>query len=74
VTFTAYDSDGTMLDSTSATANGYAQQQLRVSSLFSGLGNPTDFYITYSADANLFVYGSVVDNGTNDAIFVPAIP
>lgn len=74
VTFTAYDSDGTMLDSVSATAAGYAQEQVNSATLFSSLGNPTDFYITYSADANLFVYGSVVDNGTNDAIFVPAIP
>jgi hypothetical protein len=76
VTFTAYDSDGTMIDSVTATAGGYEMQQVNVGNLFSGLSNYGDHYVSYQTTGGeaLFVYGSVVDNINGDASYIAATP
>jgi len=50
-----------------------AQEQMSVASLFPSLGDYGDFYVTFTADAGLFVYGSVVDNVNGDAIYLSAV-
>jgi hypothetical protein len=74
VTFTAYDTSGSMIGSVSATAGPYEMQQVNVGALFPALSDYSDHYISYSADANLFVYGSVVDNVNGDASYIAATP
>jgi hypothetical protein len=76
VTFTAYDTSGSMIDSVSATASPFEMQQVNVGALFSGLGDYGDHYVSYSTTGgeNLFVYGSVVDNVNGDASYIAATP
>jgi hypothetical protein len=76
VTFTAYDTSGTMIDSVTATAGGYEMQQVNVGTLFSDLSEYGDHYISYmtTGGENLFVYGSVVDNVNGDASYIAATP
>jgi hypothetical protein len=77
VTMTGWDAaTGTKLGEVTLTVSGLAQQQVPVSSntLWPALNPYDDFIVTYevSGDANLFVYGSVVDNVNGDAIYVAA--
>ena len=76
VTFTAYDSNGSMLDSTSFEVASMAQEQFSVSAnkLFPSLNPYGDFYVTFTVAGadGLFVYASVVDNVNGDAIFIAA--
>lgn len=76
VTFTAYDTTGSMIDSVTATAGPFEMQQVNVGGLFSALGDYGDHYISYqtSGGENLFVYGSVVDNINGDASYIAATP
>jgi hypothetical protein len=76
VTFTAYDTSGSMIDSITATAGPFEMQQVNVGALFSDLGGYGDHYISYSTGGgqNLFVYGSVVDNVNGDASYIAATP
>jgi hypothetical protein len=76
VTFTAYDTDGSMIDSVSATAGPFEMQQVNVGGLFGDLSDYGDHYISYSTGGgqNLFVYGSVVDNVNGDASYIAATP
>jgi hypothetical protein len=76
VTFTAYDTSGTMIGSVTATAGGYEMQQVNVGDLFAALSDYSDHYISYRTTGgdNLFVYGSVVDNVNGDASYIAATP
>ncbi len=76
VTFTAHDTDGTVIDSVTATAGGYEMLQRNVGALFPALADYGDLYITYQTTGgdNLFVYGSVVDNVNGDASYIAATP
>jgi hypothetical protein len=74
-TFKAMRIDGTVIGTSgSITIGGYARVQAAVFDLI-----PTsapndfswdDFWITYTADGPLFVYGTIVDNRTGDGIYV----
>jgi hypothetical protein len=75
VTFTGWDTDGTLLGEITATAQPYEQQQFNIGGLWPALATYGDLYITYSTgDGYLFVYGSIVDNVNGDAIYVAATP
>lgn len=72
--FTAKKNDGTPLGATvTVTIPGFARVQQAVFDLISSV--PTsdrtqdNFFVTYSADASLFVYSTLVDNKTGDGIY-----
>ena len=64
--------DGTALGAASATLQPFANQITGVYSLVpgvpGGIQTQTDMFLTFSAARPIFMYGSVVDNKTNDAI------
>ena len=76
VTVSARDSEtGNVLAVSTMTANAGAQQQMGVLQLVPSLANASadqqqDFYVTYSASAPIFFYGSVVDNKTGDSVYI----
>ncbi len=74
VTFQARKNDQTIVGSASLTLGPYARAQLPAFVLISATPpdeqSPANFYVTYTADAPLFVYGAVVDNVTGDGILV----
>lgn len=65
-------SDGAVLGTTTITIPAYAMVQQPVFSLLSSVSEAdriqTDFYVTWSSTAPLFVYGAVTDNKTGDAV------
>ena len=70
-TFTARGSDGTILGTHTMTIPGFSMTQQSWSSLIpvpEGSRTQQDFYVTWTADAPLFVYGAVTDNRTGDAV------
>jgi hypothetical protein len=69
---TAWDTDGTYLGEVSRTVAGLAQQQFSVGSLFSFLSEYGDFYVTFTCDEPIFVYGTLNDNVNGDAIYIAA--
>lgn len=76
VTFSARDSEtGAVLAVSTMTVNPGAQQQMGALQLIPSLANATadqqrNFYLTYTASAPVFVYGSVVDNRTGDSVYI----
>ncbi len=76
VTFTAYDTDGSMLDEVSFAVAAMAQEQYAVSAakLFPSLNPHGDFFVMYTVAGadGLYVYASVVDNINGDAIYIAA--
>jgi hypothetical protein len=73
-TFTARrSSDGAILGSTTVTIPGFSQVQ---QSAFALITVPaadqiqSNFYVTWTSSAPLFVYGSVVDNKTGDPVLI----
>jgi hypothetical protein len=72
VTLYGWDSDGTLLGSVQRTIGRTSLQQYRVDQLWPALADFGDFYVSFSADQPMFVYGSVVDNVNGDAVYVPA--
>jgi hypothetical protein len=72
VTFYGWDADGTMLGTIDQTAGRNAQNQKRLDQLWPALADFGDLYITFTASAPIFVYGSVVDNVNGDAIYITA--
>lgn len=72
VTFYGWDADGTLLGSVEQTAGRNAQNQRRLDQLWPALSDYGDLYVTYTASAPIFVYGSVVDNVNGDAIYIEA--
>lgn len=72
-TFVAHrTSDGAVLGTNTVTIPGYAMAQQAAFSLLSSVPEASrtqdDFYITWTSSAPLFVYASVTDNKTGDAI------
>ena len=72
VTFYGWDADGTLLGSVEQTAGRNAQNQRRLDQLWPALSDYGDLYVTFTASAPIFVYGSVVDNVNGDAVYVAA--
>ena len=72
-TFKALRNDGSTIGTATLTIAGYARAQQAAFDLIPptvlGDTTQTDFYVTYSADGPLFVYGTVVDNRTGDGIY-----
>lgn len=73
-TFKAIRNDGTVIASTASfTIAGFARVQQGVFELIPAAPGDIaqgDFYVTYTTDGPLFVYGAVVDNKTGDGIYV----
>ena len=46
--------------------------QKRLDQLWPSLADYGDLYVTFTASAPIFVYGSVVDNVSGDAIYIAA--
>lgn len=74
-TFTARrTSNGASLGSNTVTVPGYSQLQQGIFQLLTAVGAAdqiqSDFYVTWTSSAPLFVYGSVVDNKTGDSVFI----
>ncbi len=71
-TFVAHKTDGSVLGSNTVTIPGYAMLQQAAFALFSGVAEAdrtqNDFYVTWTSGAPLFVYASVTDNKTGDAV------
>jgi len=72
ITFRGWDADGTLLGSKEQTAGKMALNQKRIDQLWPALSDYGDLYVTYTATAPIFVYGSVVDNVNGDAVYIPA--
>ena len=74
LTLRAFDISGALLAMKTIAAPAYSQQQLGVAEIFPELGERESFYVTYSTDVAtpLYVYASVIDNVTGDAIYIPA--
>ncbi len=74
-TFTAHrTSNGSVIGSATVTIPGFSQVQGAVFTIIGGVAAndqvQDDFYVTYTASAPLFVYGSVVDNRTGDSVLI----
>lgn len=71
-TFTARATDGTVLGTNSVTIAAWSMVQQGAFALISNVPEASrtqnDFYVTWSANAPLFVYGAVTDNKTGDAV------
>jgi hypothetical protein len=67
-------SDGTVIGSVDVGINGLSQAQQAVFQLIAGVAaadqTQSDFYITWTSNGPLFVYGAVVDNRTGDVVYV----
>lgn len=65
--------DGAVLGTNSITIPGYAMFQQAAFALIANVPEASrgqdDFYVTWTASAPLFVYASVTDNKTGDAVF-----
>lgn len=74
-TFTARrTSDGTVLGTSTITIAPMAMSQLGIFGLIGSVPEAdraqSNFYVTWTATAPLFVYGSVVDNKTGDSVYI----
>ncbi len=74
-TFTARrTSNGSVIGSSTITIPGFSQVQGAVFTVIGGVAAndqvQPNFYVTYTASAPLFVYGSVVDNRTGDSVLI----
>ena len=72
VVLRGWDTSGTLLGEVEHTAGGYEQLQRNLGQLWPALSTYGNLYVTFTADAPIFCYGSVVDNVNGDAIYVPA--
>lgn len=72
VVLRGWDTSGALLGEVEHTAGSYEQLQRNLGQLWPALQTYGNLYVTFTADAPLFFYGSVVDNVNGDAIYVPA--
>ncbi|MCU0233971.1 MAG: hypothetical protein MUE90_08075 [Thermoanaerobaculales bacterium] len=72
VTFRGWDTDGTLLGETSRTINALSHDQLFVNQLWAALADYGDMYVTFEADGELFIYGTITDNISGDGTYLPA--
>jgi hypothetical protein len=69
-TFVARRPDGSVIDTSTLTIPGFAMIQQPAFSLVPTTDpNQTDFFVTWTSNAPLFVYGAITDNKTGDAVF-----
>lgn len=72
-TFVARRSDGAILGTNTVTIPGFAMAHLTAFQLISNVAEANrtqdDFFVTWTSSAPLFVYASVTDNTTGDAVF-----
>lgn len=72
-TFVARRANGSILGTNTVTIPGYAMSHQAAFALVSNVAEADrtqdDFFVTWSATAPLFVYSSVTDNVTGDAVF-----
>lgn len=72
-TFVAHRANGSILGTNTITIPGYAMSHQAafaiVSSVSEGNRTQDDFFVTWTSTAPLFVYSSVTDNTTGDAVF-----
>lgn len=73
VTFYGWDTDGTYLGAYEREVAGGAMQQRSIQGMWSSLNNQGDMYVTYIADGDLFVYGTIADNVSTDGTYIPAV-
>lgn len=78
ITFYAWDAaDGSMIASATKNVTAYWMEQRLADSaqLFgSAVANAGEFYVTWSADEPVFVYGTRNDNTSQDGIHIPGQP
>jgi len=72
VVLRGWDTLGALLGEVEHTAGSYEQLQRNLGQLWPALQTYGNLYVTFTADAPVFFYGSVVDNVNGDAIYVPA--
>jgi hypothetical protein len=73
VTFNIHRFNGTVLESRTMTVAGRAQQQMPLPQIFPSAEPLDNLYVTFSTEGGpLYVYASVIDNITGDAVFIPA--
>lgn len=72
VTFRGWDTDGTLLGEVSRSINGQTHDQLFVNQLWAALADYGDMYVSFSADGELFIYGTITDNVSGDGTYIPA--
>lgn len=76
VTFNVRQPSGELLDSRIVTFPPYAND-VESYWAFTGLGDAAeqdDFFITYSSDGPVYLFGSLVDNVTDDGLYQAALP
>ena len=61
-----------MLGETTRSIAGLAHDQFAINQLWSGLANYGNMYVTYSADGDVFIYGTITDNVSGDGTYIPA--
>jgi hypothetical protein len=72
VTFRGWDTSGDLLGETTRTIAGLAHDQSAVNQLWPSLANYGDMYVTYTADGDIFIYGTITDNISGDGTYIPA--
>jgi hypothetical protein len=72
LSLTAWGTDGTSLGAETVTVAGLEQSQDSPQNIFSSLSDYGDFYITFSASNDIFVYGTITDNVSGDGTYIPA--
>ena len=77
ITWTMYDRNNNRITgkTTQLAAFGVMGPTNMAAGTFADVGTAdiSDAWVSYSSDQAIFVYGSVVDNGTSDQTFVPAV-
>ncbi len=74
VSFSGWDTTGALLGTTTRTINGQVHDQFFINQLWPALADYGDMYVTYSADGDLFVYGTITDNVSGDGTYITAAP
>ena len=72
VTFFGWDADGTLSAASSRPPAATRRTSGVLDQLWPALADYGDLYVTFTASAPIFVYGSVVDNVNGDAIYIEA--
>lgn len=73
VVFRAHRSNGTVLEAATRTIQPRSQLQVTLNDIFASLEPLDAMYVSFTVQqAPVFVYASVIDNVTGDAVFIPA--
>ena len=74
ITLYGWATDGTLLGSETVTVSGLEQKQQFVNAIWPALSDYGNMYVTYAADGDIFVYGTITDNVSGDGTYIPAAP